>query len=938
MNRFFQKKKPFLLMNRVIWILLPWLFVFSCSAKSASPPLQSPPVAFQPSAQSEHAAHPLVSDLIAEVLMRIQLDYVELNRLNPQQMLQGALQQLSRQIPEIRASLTLNPGHNLLSLVVENQQVQFPLQPMRHLDELNHLLQKIVAYIQEHWETPNNLSIVEYALIQGMLAELDPHSALLPKEVYNEFEINTRGNFGGVGLVVGIRDNQMTVITPIDGAPAAKAGIQAMDRIVRIGDESTENMDLTNTVNKLRGAKGSKLILYIMRPGFKAPQRFEMIRAIIQIDSVVSADLTNEKEIVRYLKIKNFQQHTDEDLVVNLKNLDSLKGLILDMRNNPGGLLDQAVKVSDRFLSEKKTIVSTIGNRQNSSLYQSHWALSDPRLLSLPTVILVNRGSASASEIVASALKNNNRAILLGEQTFGKGSVQTVWPLRDQSALKLTVAQYLTPGNKSIQSVGVTPDIELYPVVVNPNQMKLIHHKVTKEETLARHFQGKDQVEQPVALLPYLLPYQPAETTDLLSQENAKNELKEDFFIKFAQQILTQHPQGSQTPLMETALAVQKRAMKEQDAKIVAALAKHQINWKLFPTQASPQLQIDIQTELKTNATRLWIPAPPVVPAGAEIRFKVTVKNLGKGAVNRLLAVTQSLHSLFNQHELPFGYLAPGESQTRQLQINLPKNLDNSIYAIHFNFIDHQMKNWASQQIFLASQERQKARFEFELALWDDGQFESEGNGDQKIQTGEKIALSLTIKNVGKGASENTIVLLKKNLGQPEIRLTRSRVSLGLLAPQQEKHATLVFQISKDTPLEKLKVFVEIRDAVAHKNNLVYQLALNETAKVPHFYQPPVIDYKIHTTDTSSNRVTTSENIQLEGTASDDQQMRDVFIFLNKQKVFFQTNRGKKPDPTLAFMTTLKLQKGHNRIVIFARDQDNLVISREMQIWRKKPS
>ena len=228
-----------------------------------------------------------------------------------------------------------------------------------------------------------------------------------------------------------------------------------------------------------------------MRAGFNEPEKFELIRETIHIGSVESLDLTENQTRIRYIKIKNFQESTNKDLAAQLKHLDQLQGLIIDLRNNPGGLLDQAVKVSDQFLPEKKTIVSTVGNRNNSSLYQSHWGLSDEKLLSLPTIILINSGSASASEILAAALKNNKRAILLGEQTFGKGSVQTIWQLQDESALKLTVAKYLTPGNKSIQSVGVSPDIELYPVLISRNRMKLIRREEPQEKKPGSSFSRK---------------------------------------------------------------------------------------------------------------------------------------------------------------------------------------------------------------------------------------------------------------------------------------------------------------------------------------------------------------------------------------------------------------------------------------------------------------
>ena len=217
---------------RVFWSVFPLLFALSCSAKSTFS--QNPPNSLSHFGVS---SVPHSSKLISEVLMRIQLDYVDPIRLEPQRMLEGALNELSREIAEIQTTLDVNQQTLSLRLVVEAQQQQINIKPMRQLNDLNHLLQWMILYIQSHWSTPSDLQRVEYALIRGFLSELDPHSVLLPKEIYSEFQVSTRGNFGGVGLMVGIRKGKITVIAPIEGTPAAKAGIRAMDRIVRIGDE-----------------------------------------------------------------------------------------------------------------------------------------------------------------------------------------------------------------------------------------------------------------------------------------------------------------------------------------------------------------------------------------------------------------------------------------------------------------------------------------------------------------------------------------------------------------------------------------------------------------------------------------------------------------------------------------------------------------------------
>ncbi|MBF0276467.1 MAG: PDZ domain-containing protein [SAR324 cluster bacterium] len=881
--------------------------------------------------------------------MRIQLDYVDPHRIEPKRMLEGALDELSREVAEIQTETDFKQENSALNVNVEAQKQRIPFQSMRQLNDLNNLLQQMLSYIQKQWSTPWDLQRVEYALIQGLLSELDPHSVLLPKEIYSEFQINTRGNFGGVGLMVGIRKNKITVIAPIEDTPASKAGIRAMDRIVRIGDESTENMNLTDTVEKLRGEIGTTLVLFIMRDGFSEPEKFELVRETIHIGSVESTDLVRENHKLRYIKIKNFQESTDKDLASKLTELDNLQGLILDLRNNPGGLLDQAVKVSDQFLPEKKNIVSTVGNQNNSNSYHSHWGLSDEKLLSLPTIILINNGSASASEILAAALKNNKRAVLLGEQTFGKGSVQTIWQLQDNSALKLTVAKYLTPGNKSIQSVGVSPDIELYPVIITKDQMKLIRSEENKEKDLVRHFKGEDQPEKPEAFLPYLALGEKKAESDS-AQMDTKESLENDFFVQLAQKILIHYNKNkNQSSLLSAGLEVQQELEKSQDELIVQELKKYDIDWQLTAPALPVRLDVNIQTEILSATDKRWLPAPSIIPVDSKVRFQIRVKNIGQSTANRLTVLTNSEHELFDRRELPLGLLRPGASQTRTIEFKIPVSMVNSIHAIDFNFMDHQKNTWASQQVFLTTKALPFPRFEFTFEVIDDGRLGSSGNGDQIIQNDEKIALRLKVKNIGNGISEKTIVLLKKDRIRPEILLSRSREDLGMLPPQKEKSAVFLFKVDKkdgpnrpitDIHLADFKLLIEIQNEAQREKDLLYMFDSRSNAQLSNvIFQAPQIEIEVgDQVGQVINRVTGKKEIQLKGIARDDRQLKDVFVFLNDKKIFFKTNMGKKPSLTLPFETILHLKEGHNQILVFARDQDNLTSSEKIQLWRTNRS
>ena len=305
--------------------------------------------------------------------------------------------------------------------------------------------------------------------IQGMLSGLDPHSAYLDKEDFDDLREGTSGEFGGLGIEVGMEDGFVKVISPIDDTPAQRAGIKSGDLIVRIDKQSVKGMSLDEAVKRMRGKPGSEILLHVVREGREAPFEVRIERAVIKTVSVKPRIL---EPGFGYVRLSQFQARSPEDLLGALGKLKreaggKLKGLVLDLRNNPGGVLHAAVAVSDAFLTGG-TIVYTEGRVRDSQLRFK--AAPDDVLNGAPVVVLVNGGSASASEIVAGALQDHNRAVVMGEQTFGKGSVQTIVPVNDTSAIKLTTARYFTPKGRSIQAEGITPDIEVANLALEQQQ------------------------------------------------------------------------------------------------------------------------------------------------------------------------------------------------------------------------------------------------------------------------------------------------------------------------------------------------------------------------------------------------------------------------------------------------------------------------------------
>ncbi len=322
------------------------------------------------------------------------------------------------------------------------------------------LFTEVLSIIQSQYVDEVPPKDIIYSAIRGTLRGLDPHSSFLDPEMYREMQVETTGSFGGLGIELTLRDDVLTVVAPIEGTPAYRAGIQPGDRIVKIEGLTTKDMQLADAVKRMRGKPGSKITISILREGWTEPRDFPIVREQIRVQSVKSADL---EPGIEYVRLRQFQEQTANDLEAALEKFTKngkngrMQGLVLDLRNNPGGLLTSAVEVTEKFLDGGKLVVYTEGRVRNQNM---RFQANAKRVFSdFPMVVLVNQGSASASEIVAGALQDWGRAVVLGTQSFGKGSVQTIIPLSDGSGLRLTTAKYYTPKGRSIHGKGITPDI-----------------------------------------------------------------------------------------------------------------------------------------------------------------------------------------------------------------------------------------------------------------------------------------------------------------------------------------------------------------------------------------------------------------------------------------------------------------------------------------------
>jgi len=483
--------------------------------------------------------------LLAEVIMHLQLDYVHPEKLEPQKLLQGALTELGRMVPEVWVvpEFKENGKGARLQVKLEKETSVITVEKLNGLYDLHITLQKLLKHLLRKNPQLTQLKI-EQLFARGILNQLDAYSVLLSNDIFQEFNINIGGQFAGVGLVVGTRDGQLTVIAPMDGGPAEQAGMKALDRIVAVDDEKTEHLTLDEILHRLRGETGTPVTLSVLRKGQAKALKFELLREEIKVESVETFDLQSGSQTVRYVRIKNFQIATSQELQNKLADLVEINGLILDLRNNPGGLLEEAVRGSDLFLAGKQRIVSTKGPSV-STIHDAKQLFASVHLEDIPLVVLINRGSASASEIVAAALKQNKRAIVIGEQSFGKGTVQTLWDLKDGSGLKLTIGEYMTPSGRSIHNIGVMPELSLIPITVPA--VKNLQEAAEQQQSFAQQrFRlsteenaDNNSVDSERLELRYLSAKTAVfETAELIADAEIIEKLNADIFVETAKRLL----------------------------------------------------------------------------------------------------------------------------------------------------------------------------------------------------------------------------------------------------------------------------------------------------------------------------------------------------------------------------------------------------------------
>jgi carboxyl-terminal processing protease len=837
-------RKNFAFFNLIQWILLlTSLFIGAISTHA------------EPDSKKENNIA-LFNNLLRVTLL-VKEQYVDPARINPPAMLAAILEAVETKIPKLVISLPKSAAIELekarssenkpqdneskselssdlkkdlktkesLSIDLGGVKKNFDYSPQRSIWAMIFFLREVFSFIESEakkqgltdkakagddhieWEK------IENAANNALLGTLDPHSVWLAPEYARELTLTTKGEFGGIGIVISIRDGFLTVISPIEGTPAAKKDIRPKDRIIRIEDESTINMDLNEAVNLLRGKPGTLVQVTIERPN-ASPSSYEPIkileRAIIKVDSVAYSLLDKE---VGYLRVKAFQGNTGVEvknaiLAMKKKSSQKMTGLILDLRGNPGGLLREAIEISNLFLDGGE-VVSTQGAKPDSR--QVETAESGELDPNLKVVVLTNGGSASASEIVASAIKNggpkNGRGIVVGENTFGKGSVQMLFDFPSQksvppAALKLTIAEYFGPNNTSMQNIGVSPDINISPVHVSKKEeISLIPEIAMREVDLEGHLsrvnnkqKNIEQIKKSQINLEYLAPTPNEEVVeygklDLLS-------LKKDFAILVASEFIKSAKGSNRKNLLENAQLVKDRLQKEEHQKIIQALKKHGIDWSEGKSTIKNALEA-VVTENKATIS------------GNKLKVSVKVKNISDQIMYQVLGKTRSKTHLFDQKELLFGKIAPGKEIERSIEFEIPKDVISRKDLMTLELMDYRREKLDELYIPLTIKGLSRPQFSHLIYIDDT----KSGNGDSRLQVGEDVELTVWLKNTGEGKAYEPTVLLRNESGS-KVFLKNGRFQSKELLPNQETSMKFSFRVKE--PTDKVDFEIQIFDGQMH--------------------------------------------------------------------------------------------------------------------------
>ncbi len=746
------------------------------------------------------------ASVVNRVILSVIERYYDPTRIDAQKMFRKTLEELQKAVAELRVEY----DDKAQKAVVEigQKRVVVSMAELRSPWGLSKSLKSVFRVMQQTLSREDyDFMELEYGAANALLSTLDPHSNALPPDIYEDLRMGTTGSFGGLGIKITTDrrppcNGKLTVVEVFDNTPAAKAGLKPGDQIIRIEGESTVNITTAEAAARLRGKPKSTVAVQVRR-GDGGVKTFDIMRDSIAIESVTWKLLDGR---VGYVKLEAFQGNSDAELKRALLKLreKEMRGLIFDLRGNPGGLLEVAIKIADLFI-DSGTIVATAGRtEEDRSVRNASGSGTEPLY---PLVVLINSSSASAAEILAGALRNHGRALLIGETTFGKGSVQMVQPMPGGGALKLTSAQYLTPGDISIQAVGVAPDITFVPSTVEKKQMDIVADRMRFSEAdldfhldrpSSRTRDGASRLETAIYVGPAERKSDRSRFERCFIEAPDRKSYVDTYEEKFARELLSTSDAATTEELFVEARQLLEKEQGEYDTQLKASLKNLGVDWASSPAAPLDEKEPKASADVSVDARVIGKVRP-----GKDAKIKVSVKNTSKEPIYRLRGVAKSDNYYVEGVEFVFGMLKPGRTKSWTASVEIPSNASARIdpVTIEFERQAGPMPPKAELEIEIPPQPEPKLAYSW--------QFQDMGDKNGFIEPGEDVVAFVTVKNIGDGATVDAQVELS---AKPGVDVVQGTFSVGKLAPGRSKSGVFKLRVSQRFSMPEAELHLSASD------------------------------------------------------------------------------------------------------------------------------
>lgn len=929
-------------------------------------------------ASARHVPHPAGTSLpvLRAALGPVAESYVAPERVDPERMLEAALRAVERQVPE--TLFRRDPG--LLHVHVGERRTTLDIPPLTDLVGLERALERVAGVVltslpdadipRDDPTEPARLTL-ELAMGAGIVDTLDPHSSLLPPDASRQMDVENRGEFGGLGIQIVLKDERVTVDEALPGQPAALAGVRAGDHIRRIDGQSTINLTLDETVDLLRGPVGAPVALELMRAGIDRPVGVEVVRGNIKIHEVEAYAMAGG---VGYLRLPAFHASAAPDLRAALLRLareeGGLRGVILDLRDNPGGYLNQAVGVADLFLPRGE-IVSTLG--PHDARPRTEIARGPGTFDEVPMAVLVNAYSASASEIVAGALRAHDRAVVVGERTFGKGSVQNLLSLPYDARLKLTIAHYLTPGDRSIQSRGIPADLEVVPLDAGRDDAGAARVSVYGREGILREADLDAHLEG-VVLDEDIPAWRVQWVRDPAWQRGRQPgpQPAHDGDLRLALDLIQGAASAGQVrraDILAGAGGVVARWAEVEDGRAIRALSGLGIDWADGPVPARPRVAVEVD-----------VGAAGTLRAGAPASVTVRVTNAGDAPLHRLVAVIDDREAWLSGEEFVFGRVAPGATAEWTVPVTLPDGNPTEVVPLDLSLRVGDGVEIDRARVPVRIEGRPLPRLAWSWALMPDE--------DGVVDVGDVVRLVFTVDNVGDGPATGAVARIRNRAGRAMDILTGTLrpgtprladgtpcdpVTPGWVAGRpvgsdDPTHPRVVARLAPEWPEGCAPVLapgeawggafeVVVREPLVGGYALDLRLeedrafdvgTIARAGLVEHHGHEEVVRFALGSTgDVSTRRepprlritrappeTTASERVTVSGRVEDDRGVAWVLVFAGDDKVGFEDVGPGGSLGMLPFTAEVPLKPGQNTISVVARDAEGWTSTVSRVVWR----